>query len=217
LSQVFQLWLKAAQQGNAEAHHIVGDFYLRGVGTEASVEEARRWLGAAALQRHVPAMVLLGGVLLQQSSHATDQPQAADLFRRAAALGDRDAQYNFGVCLRRGLGVARDDLEAEKCYQAAARQGHSSAQLALGSLKAQNARAAADWIEVAAWYRLAAEAGHPTAMMALASLHESGQGVAVDRGAALKLYRQALAAGLADAAAAIQRIEAAEPRAELAS
>jgi TPR repeat protein len=50
-------------------------------------------------------------------------------------------------------------------------------------------------------------------MMALASLHESGQGVAVDRAAALKLYRQALAAGLADAAAAIQRIEAQPSRA----
>jgi len=53
-------------------------------------------------------------------------------------------------------------------------------------------------------------------MLSLARLHESGQGVEVDRAAALKLYRQALAAGQADAAPAVQRIEAEARTAESA-
>ena len=60
----------------------------------------RRWLTAAALQGHAPAMVILGGLLLQHSSDSSDLVQAVDLFRRAAALGNLDAQYNLGVCLR---------------------------------------------------------------------------------------------------------------------
>jgi len=119
------------------------------------------------------------------------------------------AQYNLGVCLRLGLGVMPDDAEAERLYSAAAKQGHSSAQLALGSLQAQAATTDAEWIQVAGWYRLASEAGHPTAMISLAQLHESGRGVPADLGAALKLYQRALAAGLADAAAEVQRVEAA--------
>jgi TPR repeat protein len=131
-----------------------------------------------------------------------------DLFRRAAAQGNLDAQYNLGVCLRLGLGVPRDDAEAERLYSGAAQRGHRSAQLALGSLKAQSATTEAAWQEVARWYRLAADSGHPAAMASLAQLYESGRGVTVDRSAALTLYRQALAAGDADAALAVQRIEA---------
>jgi TPR repeat protein len=61
LAQLFQLWLRAANQGDAGAQRMVADFYMRGVGTEASVEEARRWLTSASLQGHTPAMVMLGG------------------------------------------------------------------------------------------------------------------------------------------------------------
>src|SRR6202034_2380795 len=136
-AQVFQLWLRAAERGDAGAQRIVGDFYQRGVGTPRSTGEARRWLSAAALQGHVPAMVLLGGLLLQPAFEVSDQLEAVAMFRRAAAQGNLDAQYNLGVCLRRGLGVARDDTEAERLYRAAAQQGHRSAQLALGSLVEQ--------------------------------------------------------------------------------
>jgi TPR repeat protein len=212
LAEVFALWLKAAERGDANAQRVVGDFYLRGVGTEASVEQGRRWLNAAVLQGHVPAMVLLAGVLLQHPTDPADQAQAVELFRRAAGHGNVDAQYNLGVCLRRGLGVARDDAQAEQVYRAAALKGHRSAQLALGSLKAQTATRDEEWSESAHWYRLAAEAGHPSAMMSLAELHERGRGVAANRDAALTLYQQALAAGHAPAAAELKRLEAGKPQ-----
>jgi TPR repeat protein len=207
LAQVFQLWLLAAQGGHAEAQRVVGDFYLRGVGIEPSVEEARRWLDAAVLQGYLPAMVLLAGLLLQHAPES-EHPQAVELFRRAAASGNIDAQYNLGVCLRRGLGVASDDIEAEQLYSSAARQGHRSAQLALAALKAQSATTEAGWQEAAHWYRLAADAGHPAAVVSLAQLYESGRGVERDRAAALRLYRQALAAGQVDCAREVRRLEA---------
>ena len=43
LQEVFQMWLKAAQEGESGAQRMVGDFYLRGVGTVRSASEARRW------------------------------------------------------------------------------------------------------------------------------------------------------------------------------
>jgi TPR repeat protein len=124
---------------------MVGQFYLRGVGTTTSVVQARRWLAAASRQGHAGAMVLLGGQLLQHGREATDQADgddqalAADLFRRAAAKGNVDAQYNLGVCLRHGLGVRRDDAKAERLYTAAAQRGHVLAQQALRVLQAQYA------------------------------------------------------------------------------
>ena len=35
LSQAFQMWLRAAEQGHAAAQTQVGNFYLHGVGTKA--------------------------------------------------------------------------------------------------------------------------------------------------------------------------------------
>jgi hypothetical protein len=131
-----------------------------------------------------------------------------DLLRRAADSGNVDAQYNLGVCLRRGLGVERNDAEAERLYSAAAQMRHRSAQLALGGMKAERARSDDEWTEVAHWYRLAADSGHPSAMMALAELYESGRGLASDRSSALTLYRQALEAGRTDASAQVLRLQA---------
>jgi TPR repeat protein len=216
----FDLWLKAAEQGDAGSQHRVGDAYMNGVGVARSIGEARRWLTAAALQSHVPAMVLLGGLLLQHADGSADagadRAQAADLFARAAEQDNVDAQYNLGVCFRLGLGVARDDVAAALYYGAAAEKGHSSAQLAFGSLKAQTAASETDWSRVVHWYRLAAEAGHPTAMLALAQLQEQGRGTPKDRAGALMLYRQARDAGLADAATNVQRLEASLRQPEIA-
>jgi hypothetical protein len=153
-------------------------------------------------------MVLLGGLILQQGgSDAAGVAPAVDLFRRAAGRGNVDAQYNLGVCLRRGLGIEQNTAEAERAYRAAAEKGHRSAQLALGSLVAQTATREEQWREAAHWYRLAADGGHPAAMLSLGQLHESGRGVAADREAALALYRQALSAGLDEAAGEIQRMQ----------
>jgi TPR repeat protein len=141
--QIFQLWLRAAEQGHAAAQRMVGHFYLRGVGTAVWPSEARRWLAAAARQGDAGAMVLLGGMLLQQApnpldrSKADEQALAAELFRRAAAKGNIDAQYNLGVCLRHGLGVQRDNAKAERLYSAAAQRGHPLAQQALSVLQRQ--------------------------------------------------------------------------------
>jgi TPR repeat protein len=146
-SQVFQLWLRAAEQGQPGAQRMVGQFYLRGIGTPISQAEGRRWLAAASRQGDAGAMVLLGGLLLRQ---ADDLALAAELFRRAAARGNIDAHYNLGECLRLGLGVPRDDAKAERLYAAAAQHGHVLAQQALGVLKARSAGAAGAGAEAVA-------------------------------------------------------------------
>jgi TPR repeat protein len=100
-------------------------------------------------------MVLLGAHLLQHSAADSDKRQAVEFFKRAAALGNVDAQYNLGVCLQRGFGVPADDLQAERAYRAAASRGHRSAQLALGSLTAHMSPGEREWSESAYGYRLA--------------------------------------------------------------
>ena len=96
---------------------------------EESASSARRVKQSVGLphpstQGDTAAMVLLGGLILENPEEAARFPQAVELFRRAAAHGNIDAEYNLGVCLRRGLGVAPDAKAAERSYRAAAERNH---------------------------------------------------------------------------------------------
>jgi TPR repeat protein len=169
MAALFQLWLKGAEQGDPMAQRMVGDFYLRKIGLDPSLTddermaEARRWLSASAGQGNTAAMVMVGGLILQSPEESARFPEAVDLFRRAATQGNADAEYNLGVCLRRGLGIAVDDKAAEHFYRSAAERNHVSAQLALGDLIAQSATSDVQWLEAARWYRMAADNGNAPA------------------------------------------------------
>ena len=59
---------------------------------------------------------------------ARDPLQAADLYCKAARMGDADAQYNLGWMYANGRGIARDDALASFFFKAAAGQGMEAAQ-----------------------------------------------------------------------------------------
>jgi hypothetical protein len=63
-----------------------------------------------------------------------DNAQAAALYRKAAAQGDPDAQFNLAEMYRDGRGVVRDCAESLQFYKMAAARGHEPAQNALKSL-----------------------------------------------------------------------------------
>src|SRR4029077_14981686 len=65
MSRVFVLWRSGAERGDATAQRVVGDFYRRGVGVERSATQAERWLSLAVAQGDTAAMVLLGGLILE--------------------------------------------------------------------------------------------------------------------------------------------------------
>jgi hypothetical protein len=143
---------------------------MRGVGIERSTSEAERWLTASVARGDTAAMVFLGGLILENPDDEARFSQAVELFRRAAEQGNTNAEYNLGVCLRRGMGVGPDAKAAERSYRAAAERNHVSAQLALGDLIAERAATDAEWLEATQWYRLAADSGHAAAKARLAEV-----------------------------------------------
>ncbi len=172
MARLFNLWLKGAERGDAIAQRVIGDFYMRGVGVEHSPQHAEQWLTASVEQGDTAAMVLLGGLILASPENAPRFPQAVALFRRAKGKGNTDAEYNLGVCLRRGLGVIPNNKAAERHYRAAAERNHVSAQLALGDLIAERAATDAEWLEADHWYRLAAASGNNHAQARLTGVEQ---------------------------------------------
>jgi len=165
MARLYKLWLQGAERGDATAQRVVGDFHMRGVGIERSRQEAERWLTASSNHGDTAAMVLLGGLILADTDNDARFPQAVELFRRAAEQGNVDAEYNLGVCLKRGLGVPADSSAAERSYRSAGERNHASAQLALADLIAARATTDEERLDATRWYRLAAENDNELAKM----------------------------------------------------
>lgn len=154
-----------------------------------------------------PAQALLGRVLRQTDS--TDE--ALEYFRRSAAQGYTEAQFELGAMYAAGEGVGRDPAEARRWMTRAAQAGHRPAIVVLadayigGGLGVEEAERRGP--EALQWIRLAAEHGHAPALDRLAAAYRNGEmglGVNVQEAAALEVRARA-ARGLKPAAGARRR------------
>ncbi len=61
----------------------------------------------------------------------TGKAETADSYRKAAEQGDAKAQFNLGVMLYEGRGLAKDQKEAVRWYRKAAEHGYAGAKAAM--------------------------------------------------------------------------------------
>ena len=100
-----------------------------------------------------------------------DRARAAELYKKAAALGDVSAQTILGVCYYNGDGVAQDYAEAAKWWRKAAEQGFAQAQVSLGACYKHGVGVSQDNDEAIRWLRKAAEQDEVKAQVLLAGCY----------------------------------------------
>jgi VWFA-related protein len=127
-----------------------------------------------------------------------ENPAVADV-RKAAELGDVEAQYNLAVMYDTGRGVPQDYAQAVVWYRKAAENGLVRAQYNLALMYSGGQGVPQDFAQASAWYRKAADLGDAPAEYNLALMYESGQGVPRDYAVALSWYRKAADQGHAGA------------------
>jgi len=76
-----------------------------------------------------------------------DDTIAADWYRKAAVLGNLEAQLRLADCYRDGRGVPRDMAQAAEWYRKAAEQGDLAAQATLGLLYSMGQGVSRDDVE----------------------------------------------------------------------
>jgi VWFA-related protein len=119
-----------------------------------------------------------------------ENPAVADV-RKAAELGDVQAQYNLAVMYDTGRGVPQDYARAVVWYRKAAEHGFVRAQYNLALMYAGGQGVPQDYAQALAWYRKAADLGDAPAQYNLGLMYEGGQGVPRDYALALSWYRKA--------------------------
>ncbi|MBF0353612.1 MAG: sel1 repeat family protein [Alphaproteobacteria bacterium] len=84
-------------------------------------------------------------------------PKALTLWRRLAALGHADAQFQLGYMYARGKGAPHDEIESAMWYFYAAEQGDLYSQVHLGLYYQQGEGIPEELVQAYKWFGLAAK------------------------------------------------------------
>ncbi|APZ54047.1 tetratricopeptide repeat protein [Salipiger abyssi] len=181
-------YARAAQQGDADAQNRLGKFYFEGLGVERDHTVALRWLEAAAEGGDPRYLYDLARAL--ENGEMPDLARAAEIYGRAAELGDADAAVSLGALYQEGRGVEKDLARARELYEGPAAAGHARAQNNLGLLYARGDGVEQDYERAADLFEAAAERGLSQAKANLGVMYENALGVPLDEELAASLYRE---------------------------
>ncbi|HXT19997.1 MAG TPA: hypothetical protein VN923_04525 [Thermoanaerobaculia bacterium] len=169
---------KAAEQGHANAQHVLGVFYYHGRGVRRDEAEAIKWWRRAAEQGQASAQYWLAGEYKYGLGGLPESPaEAARWYRKSAEQGNAHAQSSLGDLYESGLGVPQSDAEAVAWYRKAADQNEVTAQTALAGMYADGRGVAKDEKEAAHLYLEAADSGFNVAMTYLGDAYAEGRGI----------------------------------------
>lgn len=166
-AEAVNLFQKAAQAGNNDAHGALGYCYYYGVGVEQDYEEAVYHYRQAAQAGIDYAQTGLGLCYLNGKGVGKDPEKAANWFMQAAIQGDDNAEYFIGICYSLGYGVESNQTTAAEWFLKAAEQGNSDAQDAIADCYLYGAGVEKNKNTALQWYRRAAQTGNTHAKMML--------------------------------------------------
>ena len=190
----------------AVARHITENAFLGWNGlTKASIPETFEE-HMAAIFEGCKSLSLKRGVTVRQLAGSQNCEERIDSYRKLAASGDIEAQFELGACYCKGKGVKKNAAEAAKWWRKAADQGHARAQFELGCLYYVGEGVEQDGTEVLKLWRKAAAQGQADAQCNLGIFYYQGTGVPQDRLEGLRLLRRAAEQGHKQAKEVLFRI-----------
>jgi uncharacterized protein len=134
LSEAFDWYRRAAEQGNVAAATNVGAMLAMGQGVAQDRGEGARWLERAASGGDVMAQYNLATMLAKGDGLPADAARAASLYRSAAEAGHYPSQARLGHLFANGIGVEKDRVEAFAWLSLAAQHGVGTALNALEAI-----------------------------------------------------------------------------------
>jgi hypothetical protein len=119
-AQALRWYLRAAEQGHAQAAAYAGGLYRTGLGVDQNYAEAAKWLQYAADKGVAEAQVLLGLMCKNGEGFPQSYGPALKWFRLAADQGFADGQFYLGLAYAYGQSVMPDAQTAYTLFTLAA-------------------------------------------------------------------------------------------------
>jgi len=172
----FERYKVAATAGLARAQFMAGRIADEGLAGPVDIPTAAHWYTMAAAQDFATAQLALGRLLIEQG----DAVQGAVWLERAALGGMVAAQFDLGLLLAAGIGLAQDLSAARGWYLRAARAGDPSAMRNLALMQARGQGGTQSYRSALAWALLAQEAGADLAQALREVMSPQAQAQAAD-------------------------------------
>lgn len=132
LNKAFNLYKKAAENGQYLAQEAVGTYYLDGLGTQKNETKAFLWFLKSAEQGYARAFWRVGKCYFDGIGTAKDETKAIEWYQKSATAGDMYGQQELGQSYAYGYGGQKiDKKEAFELYQKSAKQGLATSQFLL--------------------------------------------------------------------------------------
>jgi len=165
----YKWYRSAADAGEIEAQFALGRMHSKGAGAPDDPLLALELWAQAAQRGHVQALVALGHWM----DSGTRKVSTA-CYRKAALLGDAEAQYALAQQLDKESGLAGSHFSPFEWYEKAAHQGHPGAQYVLGVAYLKGQSVGKNFKQALKWLLLAAEQGDARAQWNLGKLYTNG-------------------------------------------
>jgi len=168
-AKALQLYLKAAELGDAEAQYISGSMLFKGMGAPKDISRAFRLLYQAAMsgKSSPESEQLIGQAFLLGSGVPKNYAESIRWYSQAAENGNVEAQNELGFLYFIGNGVEADLEKGGAYFLEAARGGLLVAQYNVGIMYYTGRGVdGADAVQAYAWLNVAASRGHRPAKAA---------------------------------------------------
>lgn len=192
-------WLKS---------RVTGPFADAAAMLEARYENNRRYLAISRQRKHLTTtgMVNIGLIYEHGNGVPLDYTEAMSWYRKAAQLGDAQAQFNIALLYQEGKGVKQDQSEAIAWYRKAAEQDYAAAQNNLATMYNDGHGVKQDHVEALGWFQKAAEQGLAIAQSNLAAMYANGTGTKKNKTKAIQWYKKAAEQGHETAIEALKNL-----------
>ncbi|HTZ46298.1 MAG TPA: tetratricopeptide repeat protein [Verrucomicrobiae bacterium] len=185
-----------AEHGDASAQYRLASSILADHPSASDLQEALKWLRAAAAKNNPDAEFVLGYLYEHGQGVSQDYAFAFRNYRDAAAQHHPGAENNLASLYQNGLGVPKDAHNAFEWYSASAQHGDPIAQCNLAALYFTGSGTPRDIPQAVQWLRAASDSGLPEARLHLAYFYFYGIALPRDYDHAAQLVRFAARAGL---------------------
>jgi TPR repeat protein len=128
LEEVFDLYARSAELGNAIAQYNLAMMYSNGESVYVDYQQAVYWFKKSAEQEFAPAQYRLGEMYyFEKGGLSRNLVKAVELFNEAAEQHDPDALMNLAMLAGTGEGVPHDTEKAFFWIREALQNGNESA------------------------------------------------------------------------------------------
>ncbi|MBN2603377.1 MAG: bifunctional trypsin-like peptidase domain-containing/SEL1-like repeat protein [Candidatus Thermoplasmatota archaeon] len=182
-SKAFDLFIAAAENGNADSQNVLGLMYVNGEGAEKDCEKARLWFLKSALQNHAPAQLNIAD--LYKDILRADQEALPWYFKlvqneNASVEIKASGQFKLGIMYEHGKGIPLNDIEAFEWFLKSAKNNNPDGQNKVGEMYRDGRGVTQNYEEAFSWFQRSADQENIQALYNIGIMFLKGTGIPED-------------------------------------